>query len=128
MQFTYTDYYAKEMGPKLFRSWCSVKELASPGELADWKIWSNTLENSWSQDGKRVVNIDPGYISLSKVVLASAKNFLQRIYLRDGIYGEITLIFQGNSYYTLPWTYPDYADLIPTLNTWRKVLKKQMAK
>jgi len=73
--FRYTDYYAQEMGTALLRSWCTIEQLTTPDRLADLKTWSNAIEDQWSTQGKRIVNIDPGYLSLPKLVLASAKDF-----------------------------------------------------
>lgn len=123
--FHYTHYYADEMGERLMRSWCTVKNLASPADLADWKVLSNQLEEKWSREENRIVNIDPGYICLSKLILASAKDFAQRIYLGRGIYAEITLSFTGGTFIPMPWTYPDYRDAIPMFNQWRETLKNQ---
>ncbi|MCP4631866.1 MAG: DUF4416 family protein, partial [candidate division Zixibacteria bacterium] len=107
-----TKYYNDEMGEKLFRKFVSFEELIDPSQLPAIKIFSNDIELRFSRPGcdspKRRVNIDPGYLELSKLILASTKNFSHRIYLNDGIYGEVTLIFRGNEFTYLDWTYPDY--------------------
>ena len=59
--------------------------------------------------GRRRVNLDPGYLLLERFVLASGKNFTHRIYIGQGIYADLTLMFQKGAFRTLPWTYPDYA-------------------
>ena len=56
----------------------------------------------------RPLNLDPGYITPAKLVLASTKDHAHRIYLRDGIYAEVTLSFRGRKWQPLEWTYPDY--------------------
>ncbi len=124
-EFHYTNYYAREMGESLLRSWCTVERLASPADLADWKVLTNELEQTWSSEGNRMVNIDPGYICLSKLILASAKDFAQRIYIGKGVYAEITLSYTGGTFVAMPWTYPDYRDAIPMFNQWRETLKQQ---
>ena len=106
--FTFTDYYSKEMGANLLRKWVGFEKQASPEELSKTKVKTNTLEERVSKRGPREVNIDPGYITLSKVVLASTKDFSHRIYLSQGIYAEITLLFKQKEFVSLPWTYPDY--------------------
>jgi hypothetical protein len=93
LPFTYTDYYAPEMGKTLMRRWVSFETLIEPSQLAGIKRYSNEVEDSFACSGKRVVNIDPGYLALSKIVLASTKDFSHRIYLSDGIYAEITLLY-----------------------------------
>lgn len=109
--FSFTDYYEKEMGPGLLRCWAAFEKPSDPSLLADMKIESNKLEEKFMQDGKRRVNIDPGYVELSKVVLASTKNFSHRIYIGGGIYAEITLLYKGKEFTSLQWTYPDYRSL-----------------
>jgi hypothetical protein len=47
-------------------------------------------------------------LTAHSLILASGKNFSHRIYLRDGIYAEVTLIVKGAQLDVLPWTYPDY--------------------
>lgn len=108
--FTYTDYYVSEMGPGIMRQTLSFLNLVPPVELAQIKLFTNRLELELSREGKRLVNIDPGLLSEERIVLATGKNFTHRVYLRDGIYADLTLIYQAGSYQTLPWTYPDYLD------------------
>lgn len=107
----FTDYYAPEMGPKLFRSWWSLYKLQDPGMLPELKLISNQLEDEYlkaSEGTGRIVNIDPGYVNEARVVLASCKDFSHRVYLGKGIYGEVTLIYRGDGFKTVEWTYPDY--------------------
>jgi hypothetical protein len=90
------------------RIW-SFEPLVDPGALAAIKLSTNDLERAWSVDGRRRVNLDPGYVSLSKLVLATTKNHGHRVYLRDGIYAEVTLRYREGAFCPWPWTYPDYA-------------------
>jgi len=108
IDFGFTDYYKSEMGETLYRFWVSFDKLADPSALADAKIFSNKIEEDFMESGKRRVNMDPGYITPAKVVLASSKDFSHRIYLRDGVYGEVTLIYKHKNFSPLQWTYPDY--------------------
>ena len=105
--FTFTDYYDKEMGPAILRQTCSFDEPVRPETLPDIKLFTNGIENRFRESGKRRVNIDPGLLTEERFVLATGKNFTHRIYLRDGIYADLTLIFQKGAYRPLPWTYPD---------------------
>jgi hypothetical protein len=107
--FTATDYYTPEMGPALGRLLVSFLHLANPAHLANWKVFTNRLEAQLSLAGRRVVNLDPGYVSRERLVLATGKNFSHRIYLDHGIFGDLTLLFARDSFQTLPWTFPDYA-------------------
>ena len=107
--FTHTRYYEKEMGAPLIRSFISFTETVLPENLSTIKQETNRLEQILvNESGGRLINIDPGYISLANLVLASTKDFSHRIYLGGGIYGEITLLFENNAFIPLKWTYPDY--------------------
>ncbi|OIP97954.1 hypothetical protein AUK40_02205 [Candidatus Wirthbacteria bacterium CG2_30_54_11] len=111
--FTFTDYYRSEMGEGLTRIFCSFLTLIDPAELARIKLATNALEKKFadqyaSQQVARPCNLDPGYLEVSKIILASTKNFSHRIYLSRGIYAEITLQYQNKHFTDLPWTYPDF--------------------
>ena len=108
--FDYTSYYKPEMGSPLFRRLLSFRNLIDQGELATIKVSTNSLEESCAQNGRRRVNIDPGYLLYERFVLASGKNFSHRIYIGQSIYADLTLIYQHGAFEGLPWTYPDYAD------------------
>ncbi|MEK6727516.1 MAG: DUF4416 family protein [Candidatus Omnitrophota bacterium] len=106
--FNYTRYYEKEFGQGLRKVFVSFKKLISPEELSKIKVFSNKIERKLSKGNKRSINIDPGYIGLAKLILASTKDYCHRIYLGKGIFAEVTLVFEGKSYKPWPWTYPDY--------------------
>ena len=106
--FEHTDYYEKEFGKGLSRKFVSLAKLIQPDKLSRIKSFTNKIEDKLSVDGLRRVNIDPGYLNLSKLVLASTKDFSHRIYLERGIYAETTLIFKDKIFHPLDWTYPDY--------------------
>lgn len=108
--FDRTKYYAKEMGWPLHRRFIAFEKLALPDQLIELKLKTNTIEQQYSVDGKRRVNIDPGYISPERLILATGKNFVHRVYLSQGIYADLTLVFQKGCFKTLEWTYPDYAE------------------
>jgi len=108
LPFDATNYYCEEIGSPIMRKFISFEKLISPDELADIKIFTNLLEEEFSVESKRRINLDPGYISLSKLVLATTKDYQHRIYLRDGIYAEVTLRFKSKRFQTWEWTYPDY--------------------
>jgi hypothetical protein len=111
MRFNYTTYYEPEMGSPLFRRMFAFKALISQGDLSEFKLATNQMENHYSHQGRRRVNIDPGYMLRERFVLASGKNFSHRIYIGGGIYADLTLIYHKGSFKTLPWTYPDYSDV-----------------
>jgi hypothetical protein len=109
LPFDHTGYYRPEFGPGLQRQIVTFERLVDPGRLPAVKRWTNDLERSLARDGKRRVNIDPGYLTLGKLVLASTKDHAHRLYLGEGIYGEGTLSYQRGHFRPWPWTYPDYA-------------------
>ncbi|MGQ9919968.1 MAG: DUF4416 family protein [Desulfobacca sp.] len=111
LPFDQTDYYEPEMGGGLQRRLAAFLHLAAPEALSSWKQYTNGVEARLSLGGRRLVNIDPGYLARERLVLATGKNYSHRLYLRGGIYGEVTLIFQKGGWQTLPWTYPDYASV-----------------
>ena len=110
MRFNYTAYYEPEMGSPLLRRMFVFKPLISQGDLCAFKLTTNQIEDHYSHQGRRRVNIDPGYLLRERFVLASGKNFSHRIYIGEGIYADLTLIYQKGSFKKLPWTYPDYSD------------------
>ena len=109
LPFDFTDYYCKEMGNSLKRQFISFLKLIPPEMLPKIKLETNRMELKYTRDGSRQANIDPGYISAERLVLATGKNFTHRIYLNDGVYADLTLIYQNKDFRPLPWTYPDYA-------------------
>ena len=112
MPFDYTTYYEPEMGRGLMRRMISFDRLIEQDDLVDIKLFTNSIEKEFATDGNRMVNIDPGYLLMSRFILATGKDFTHRVYLKQGIYADLTLIFKKGTFQTLPWTYPDYADSI----------------
>lgn len=125
--FPYTSYYDAEMGRGLRRQTAGFQNLVAQGALADIKIRTNEIEAHLLRNGKRQVNIDPGILSMERLVLATGKNFTHRIYLRDGIHADLTLMYGKGAYRPLPWTYPDYVEpeFLHFLEILRKKLKLQ---
>lgn len=108
--FDYTDYYCAEMGHGLVRRFVTMEKLIGPEDLPDIKLATNAMEDKLAANSQRRINIDPGYISKAHLILATGKSYTHRPYLRDGIYADLTLVYQGKKFCSLPWTYPDYAD------------------
>ncbi len=107
--FTHTEYYEKEMGSDLQRSFVSFEQAISPGRLSECKLTSNRIEQQFLNDaGGRTINIDPGMVSLAHLALASTKDFAHRLYLGDGIFGEVSMLYENKTFEPLKWTYPDY--------------------
>ena len=127
--FIFTDYYVPEMGSGIKRFFYSFVNLVNPDQLPDIKIRTNELEEKFATpDGNRKINLDPGLLSLSSLILATTKNNVHRIPLRKGIYGEVTLMYVNKEYQTLPWTYADYRTpaFHEIFKEMRQLLKKQI--
>lgn len=113
--FGHTRYYEAELGPNVWRRFVVFRRVRGVEELPLIKRATNDLEHVLCDQmdrprDRRPVNIDPGYLTLSKLVLASTKDYSHRLYLSDGIYAETTLRFEGGAWRPWPWTYPDYAE------------------
>jgi hypothetical protein len=128
LPFIHTDYYNKEFGADLKRSFISFKRLINPENLPQIKIFTNKVEHKLSLGNKRRVNIDPGYLDLSKLILATTKDYKHRIYLNKGIFAEVTLFYQNGSFTPWDWTYPDYKSdtYIQIFNEIRKIYIQQI--
>ncbi|MBU2541204.1 MAG: DUF4416 family protein [Candidatus Omnitrophica bacterium] len=129
MAFNYTDYYTREMGDNLKRVFLGFEKLIDPTKLTRIKILTNKLEERFSHQGRRKVNIDPGYIDLARLILASTKDFSHRICLGKGIYAEVTLLFKNKTFTPLEWTYPDYRtkDYIEVFKDLRAIYSRQIS-
>lgn len=127
-EFSFTDYYEREMGKNLKRAFVSFKKLQPPALIADIKANTNRVESETSRSGKRIFNIDPGYLDLSKLVVASTKDATYRIYIKNGIFAQGMLYFASNSYRPWEWTYSDYREnfSVEFFNKVREIYRKQI--
>jgi hypothetical protein len=112
--FHQTAYYEPTMGPGLSKQFLAFTELVSPDCLPAVKLRTNELERELAETHTypepRPLNLDPGLLSLGKFQLATTKDQAHRIYLRDGIFAEVTLRFQAGAFEPWPWTYADYRE------------------
>jgi len=112
MPFHFTGYYEPEMGANLLRKFLAFERPVGPAELAEIKLWTNALEERFAAEpgcaAPRPINLDPGYVAPSKLVLATTKDHAHRICLGQGIHAEVTLTFLKGAFAPMPWTYPDY--------------------
>ncbi|AKI96963.1 DUF4416 family protein [Kosmotoga pacifica] len=106
----YTYFYNDEMGHKLQGKLVSFKRLIHPSQLAEIKLRTNEIEKDFAIEGKRKINLDPGYIHHTQFVLASTKHWANRIYIGRGINAEVTLMFLNGAFRPLEYTYPNYKD------------------
>ncbi len=127
--FDETDYYREEMGAELLREFIAFDALISMESIPDIKLCTNRIEMElFSKNSRRLVNIDPGYLTQGKVILATTKNFQHRIYLGKGIYGEVTLRYRETSFIPWEWTYKDYRrdESIEFFNKLRLIYRTKM--
>jgi len=123
LPFDKTDYYSAEMGSVLIRDLWLADELFDRSLLAGIKIKTNEMEKLLSRnDGTRRINLDPGFMSAENFILATTKNYSHRVFLMNGIFADLTLIFKKGEFHPLEWTYPDYsgAEIRNILKTWRR--------
>jgi hypothetical protein len=110
--FTETDYYAATMGGDLRKQFLAFETLVNPAALASIKCETNRWEAEYAalelHAEPRPLNLDPGYVTPAKLVLASTKDHAHRLYLCDGIFAEVTLVYRHRQWQPLEWTYPDY--------------------
>jgi len=126
-----TDYYQDEMGTGILRKFIFFERLVDPAVLATTKLLTNSIEARYSTTGgnavRRRVNLDPGYVTEAKVVLASTKDFSHRVYLGLGIYAEVTLYYatRGKTFLSFDHTYPDFRtkETLDMFNRAREILR-----
>jgi len=111
-EFTETDYYRQTMGADLRKVFFAFAPALDPAELPAVKLQTNAWEEEFAASAglpeARPLNLDPGYLTLAKLVLASTKDHSHRVYLRNGIYAEVTLYYSGRRWQGREWTYADY--------------------
>ena len=110
IKWDFSEYYQDELGKPIYRKFLFFKNLIPQDGIATIKLVTNEIEKLLSINGKRMVNLDPGYITTAKIVLASTKDYSHRIYLRDGIFAEVTLIYRGGRFVPHINTYKDFQD------------------
>lgn len=126
--FTFTHYYNDEMGENIQRQFVSFEKHISPEELCRIKLRTIQLENSQRDDGKRIMNLDPGYLTLHSLILASTKEACYRVYLGDGIFAQPMLQYKKSAFIPFEFTYPDYSDerTLTFFSNVRKIYSEQI--
>jgi len=128
-RFDFTDYYREEMGPDLVKKFVSFARLTAPTALAPIKRRTSACERRYRNDlGGRLVNLDPGYWSDAKLVLASTKNYSHRICLGRRVFAELCLRYHRGRLQPFEWTYPDYRTKLALefFSEVRKIYLKQL--
>lgn len=109
ISFDFTDYYEKEMGKGLLRRWVCFEKPIPQEEIREVKLITIELEKSLArEDGSRRVNLDPGQVTPARLVLTTTKDYSHRIYLGNGIFAEVTLIYRRGAFHPLNWAFSDY--------------------
>lgn len=129
-----SDYYEGEMGQNIFRKFFFFEQIVDPGRLSQIKNFTNALENNYAVNAagglQRRINLDPGYVTEAKVVLASTKDFAHRVYIGESIYAEVTLKYSAKDRSFVPHelTYPDYrtAPQLALFNSVREDLRTRL--
>ncbi len=104
----FSTYYDDEIGGEGRRRIYSFKNTVAPDKQAEIKEFTNEIETKFSIEGKRKINLDPGFINHGRLMLATTKKAGFRIPLKNGIYTELTLFYARGAWHKLPWTYRDY--------------------
>ncbi|MCW4573720.1 protein of unknown function [Venenivibrio stagnispumantis] len=117
----YYKYYEKEMGEGLHKKFVAIDNLIEKDKLIELKKYSMKLEDKYRINSNRTVNIDPIYLDMFQVVVASSKDKGSRIYLGEGVFAEIELLYHHGSFHPLLWTYLDYKENIDFFNEVRKI-------
>ncbi len=128
LPWDYSTYYDSELGTPLYRHFMFFEAVVDPVLLVEAKLAVGDIEKEFSINGNRQINLDPGYLSLAKVVLASRKNYSHRIYLGRGVFCELELFYQEGRFNPLPYTYFDYRDdrFLKFFTKARTLLKKRL--
>jgi hypothetical protein len=110
--FQETSYYDATMGSDLHKVFFAFARLGDPAALVETKLTTNGWEEEYAAAAghpePRPLNLDPGYLTLGKLVLASTKDFVHRMYLARGIYAEVTLYYRQGRWEHHQWTFADY--------------------
>jgi hypothetical protein len=112
--WTNSDFYQDEMGSGILRKFIFFEQLIDPGDLPAIKISTARIEKNLAiqtvNNARRRINLDPGYVTEAKVVLATTKDYTHRLYIGEGIYAEVTLRYvnKNRSFSPFDYTYLDY--------------------
>lgn len=107
-EFNFTNYYENEMGKNLLKKFIVFKELINRDEIADMKIDTNKIEDKYSKNNNRIINLDPGYLTKDNIILVSVKESPYKVYIGKGIFGHLTLIYGNKKWNANERTFPDF--------------------
>jgi len=104
----FTKYYENEMGKNLKKKFIVFKTLIPRQKITEIKLLTNSIEDKYSKNNKRLINLDPGYLTEFNLILPSAKERPHKIYLKKGIFADPIYIFRKSSCITFQHTFPDF--------------------
>lgn len=108
--FSHSNYYNKEMGDDIKKRFLVFENMIERDYITQVKKITDSIEKKYANNDNRSVNLDPAILTLENFILATNKNFTHRIYLKDGVFADLTLIYKKKEGYSkLPWTYADYS-------------------
>ncbi len=106
------EFYREEMGENLQRRFFSFERTIGRDAMTNVKSVCHKIESQFADRVDdycfRTVNIDPGILTPSNIVMASHREYNHRVYLEDGVYAELALVWSKGRYVRLPWTNPDF--------------------
>jgi hypothetical protein len=108
--FEYSNYYEPEMGSELLKVFAVYKDFYPIEKAVQTKLNAIAIENETAENGRRTINIDPGYLTLAKLVLTTTKNFDHRIHIGAGIFADVQIRYRNGEFVANSWTYPDYRE------------------
>jgi len=104
--------YAEEMGDSLQRRFFSFEKPVERDRLPQIKTACQKIEKQFGDHVDdftfRTVNLDPGILTPDNLVMASTREYNHRIYLSDGVFADLVLVFAKGRFVRMPWTISDF--------------------
>jgi hypothetical protein len=119
--FNFTRYYEEEFGRNLKKQIFVFEKTIEKHDLVKIRSRTGEIEQQLAKEDKRVVNIDPGYISETELALATRKGRDFKEELGEGIFVHKVLEFKNKEIITFRHTFADYR-LEKNLEFFRKVV------
>jgi len=102
------DLYEQGNRPILTMVLISYKKLITREDIVKVKQITHEIEKKVCKANEMNFSVDPGYLTLSNVYLASFKEFFHRTYVRKGVYLENLYRYLAKRYQPWEWTPPEY--------------------
>lgn len=107
-----TSLYGEEMGGELLRRFFSFDKMVARDGLPSIKGLCHKIEPQFADRVDdylfRTVNLDPGILTPANLVMASHREYNHRVYLNNGVFAELALVYSRGRFVRLPWTCPDF--------------------